>query len=442
MFLMLNKKRPLRRATLSASALLGAFAVSAVALSGVFGPNQALAEDSPYYPATSNDSLNETLPVRERPRPEYDPLGVLAGPYIFYPSLEVGVEYDSNIFSTPNATDDGAFVVSPTLIAKSQFTRHMLNFEAGLDHRFYFENSSEDRTDAYARLDGRVDVRSDLSIATEAGAAYLHEDRSSSSIPGAAAEPPAYKLYDANAVVTKIFNRLRLASGAAIEYYDYDDVDAIGGGKIDQDFRDGLIYRIISDATYQFSPGYSAFLRSEANWRHFEDTPTTNRDSQGFNILAGLEMDLTRIVRGRVGAGYFWQDYDAANLRTIDGWSYLIGLEWMPTPLFTVNLLGESKVAETTIVGASGRVDRSLALVVDYEFRRNVIISPYAKYTHQSFEGSTREDDLFEVGVDVDYLINRHLSASFEYDYENRSSDVAAVDFDSHRVGVFMKVQY
>ena len=62
----------------------------------------------------------------------YDPLGIRAGPFLIYPSLNVSEAYNDNVFATDNDTDDDFItLISPQLRAESNFSRHSLNFTAG-----------------------------------------------------------------------------------------------------------------------------------------------------------------------------------------------------------------------------------------------------------------------------------------------------------------------
>jgi hypothetical protein len=393
--------------------------------------------------AYSQDVVSyEEQTVRERSRPEYDPLGIGVGPWMVYSSILAGVAYDSNVFKTPNPTDDFVFLLAPEINAQSQFSRHKLDFKFNVNNYTYADNSSENRTDVLGRLDGRIDILSDLAVNFELGGAYLHEDRGSSNTPGAAADPVAYSLFDANADIVKTFNRLRITTGASVERYNYHDVDAIGGGKIDQDFRDGLIYQIIGDAAFQFSPGYAVFATVEGNWRDFDSVGVNNRDSQGYRVYGGLEMELTRLVSGRFGAGVLGQNYDNALFTDIHGYTYKANITWTPTALMTVTLQGDRVVSETSLAGVSGRIDSTLELIVDYEVLRNVILSPSVGFALEEFEGSPREDKTYSAGVKVDYLVNRYLAVGASYDFATKDSNVAGVDYDRHVVAATIRAQF
>ena len=80
-----------------------------------------------------------------------------------------------------------------------------------------------------------------------------------------------------------------------------DDVAMIGGGTIDQDFRDRDQQTYFAEAKFVFSPGYSAVLYGEyqdsdydfdASDPGFDPLFDVNRDSEGYKVEAGLDLDV------------------------------------------------------------------------------------------------------------------------------------------------------
>src|SRR3546814_9046932 len=58
-------------------------------------------------PAVAQDpNRQEDLPVRERQRPELDPVGLRQGNVFFYPSIGVAEAYVSNVFATEKDEKD------------------------------------------------------------------------------------------------------------------------------------------------------------------------------------------------------------------------------------------------------------------------------------------------------------------------------------------------
>jgi len=79
---------------------------------------------------------------------------------------------------------------------------------------------------------------------------------------------------------------------------------------------------------------------------------------------------------------------------------------------------------------------------VEHELRRNVLLSADASYTKQSFELTTREDDLINFGVGARYLLNPNVNVNVGYKYSYRDTTQQGQDYSRHAVMVNVKAQW
>jgi hypothetical protein len=383
------------------------------------------------------------LPVGERQRPGFDPAGVRLGGFLFYPSLVAAPFYDSNLFASPaDPVSDSGVVFSPRLSAESQFGRHGLNVEIGADRHRYRRQRTEDRTDLFAHADGRLDVSRDMVALATLDAALRHEDRGSPDSPALAAEPVPVGRLGGTATVNRTFNRLGLSLGTGVAWLDYEDVPRIGGGTLDQDFRDHVVYSLGGRASYAWSPGHRIFADLRGNWRRYRNPGPAPRDSQGFTALTGLEFALTTLLHGEVGLGYFRQDYNSRAIGAVEGPSYLASLIWNATPLMTLTLSGERQVQDATGLGAAARVESGFQAVLDYELLRNLIITPSLRFAHEDYAGLARTDRVIESGLKLQYLVNRFFAVGGKYLFTNRDSNLAGFDYDRHQASLHATAQF
>lgn len=414
------------------------FTVLAVVLCTGFGTASA-AQDA------GAEATVSQMTVKNRKRDGFDPVGVRVGSYFLYPFATTGVLYDDNVFSVNLGEEtDTIWTSTGGLLLQSDWGRHLLDFEFGVSNFVHAEFSDEDHTDFYGKAIGRIDVSRDFNIGVNAGAARLTEPRGSSDSPTSAAEPTQYTKIDASVSFNKQFNRIGLQVGGAVQDLDYDDVDAIGGGKIDQDVRDGQIYTAVLKTSYEFSPGYRAFALVEGNWREFGDNSlaTLRRNSDGIETRGGVEFEISRVMSGTISAGYLRQEYDAAVFDPVEGVAAEANILWNPTMLMTVELNAKRRVSETTFSTASGHLDTLLSAKVDYEILRNLIGSANVSYIKEEYEGVKREDDTLSTGVSLEYLINRNMSAQAYYVFTTKDSTISNFNYDKNQVGGSVKVQF
>lgn len=393
------------------------------------------------------------IPVSDRPRPDFDPIGYRLGSIFFYPRLTAGLQFDSNVYASPrNSRADVALVFSPQLIIRSDPLRFSLNPDApwlnyspnpspsafelklGADVYRFREETSENRVDANARFRARKEFGHDLTFDTNLEAARKHEIRGESSSPANAAEPVPYTDLKAEAALTKTFNRFGVQIGAGARRLDYENVDALGGGVLDQSSRSGSIFTGFVRPFYEFSPGYRAFVRAQVNTRNYDGMGDLNRDSHGYDLRGGVDFAITPLIWGTIGVGYLSQSYDNPRIAQVDGPSFLAKVTWLATALTTVTFSAERAIAETVAPGFEGQIETSFTARVDHELLRNLVVYSEAKFVRENFLGAVRKDNFLKLSAGADYLMNRAIRLGLRYDYIDRDSTLPAFTFDQHVV--------
>ena len=118
---------------------------------------------------------------------------------------------------------------------------------------------------------------------------------------------------------------------------------------------------------------------------------------KGYRALTGITVGLSNLVTGEFGAGYVQQRFDDPSIGTIDGPSYRARLTWRPTRLLDVHFNAEQIVTQTSDTSATGVLANAVQLGLDYELRRNVIVSLAGGYENDKFFGQLRKDNVITV---------------------------------------------
>jgi hypothetical protein len=394
--------------------------------------------------AAQADEQDTRGSVTSRPRPAYDAVGVHAGGFTVFPSATVSEKYDDNIYATDtNTTDDFITALGAAVDVNSNWSRHALNFTSGVTQYIYADNSDENRLDWNVGVDGRLDVTRDTQVAANMSYSQLHEDRGDPNSPAAAVEPTEYTLFDAGGSVSQHFNRLLVKVNGGYSNYNYDDVLSTAGTVIDQDDRDRVEYVEGLRLGYDVSPDTNVYVEGTLNQRNYDTSPLpTNRDSDGYSVVAGSEFRLSNLAQGSIYGGYQSQSYDDSALYpSVDGLRYGADVEWYATALTTVTFTADSSIQETTTGGASGFLSQSVGVRVDHELLRNVLLNGSLGYTDDDYTGISRTDDTVRAGLGLKYLLNRNLSLGLGYDYTDKDSDAAGNDYTRNVVGVTLTGQ-
>ncbi len=392
--------------------------------------------------------------VTSRSRPELKALGGRVGTFLVFPSLGVREEYNDNIFATDDGEKSDLITrIQPGLRIDSDWANHALSLQGSGDIGRYIDNGDENFEDFQVGLSGRVDVQRSTNVRGRLRYQKSHEERGSpDDVNGA--EPTEYDVFSANVRGLHNFGRINLTLGGSYRSLDFDDVPTSTGVIINNDDRDRDIFEGSLRVAYEIVPEYEAYIRGAYNFRDYDSdagdpppTPGLDRDSDGFDIVAGVEVDFGGLVFGDFFAGYKSQNYVNSRLDTVDQPTAGAEIIWNVTPLTTIIGSIERDIAETTFVDSSGRPSSGRFLTTgrlsaDHELLRNLLIGVDAGVTHDDFEGTDRTDLLYVAGIDATYMMNRYLYISGGYTFRMRDADVSTEDYTENVFMIRLRAQY
>lgn len=386
-------------------------------------------------PGTSwSQAPSPNVPVTERPRPEYDPLGVRAGTFLIFPSITVSETYNDNVFATPDdETDDFITLLQPRVALESNFPRHALGLTLGSDIALYASESDENFEDFFLTGNGRLDITRQSALRGDVIAGRFHQSRDDVEDEGGD-ELTNYYQYGGGLAFTQAFNRLNFRLSGRGVRTDYEDID-------DRDQND---YDVLLRTGFLVSPRFNAFVEGRYNIQDRDvalDRGGFDRDSHGWEARVGTEVDITAVLFGEAFVGFRQQYFDDDAFDDADGISFGVDLTWNPTTLTTVGLSGGSDFEPTTQDAASANFRSAVELRVDHELLRNVIVGAFAGYERDEFEGIDRIDDTFNVGAQATYLLNRYLSVQGRYQFSDRSSDLDDEEFTRNLITIGLTAQ-
>jgi hypothetical protein len=430
------------KARLFACAALAALALASPAKAqtppeNVVGPQQPFGFDR---------GRNES--VANRVRPDFDPIGLRFGGIVVRPSLTAEAERDSNIFyQSANEQDDVVLYLRPRLLAETDWSRHRLYAEIGADDLKYQDKDSEDRTDVFARGEGRLDIVRGAYLTIGGRQERLTERRGAPDSPDAAAKPGRFEVRAAYLSGVHEINRMRVSLRLDRENLNYKDVPLLGGGVVDQDQRDHSTTTATGRFEYALSPDTAIVLQAAANQREYELHPPRSdfdRDSEGAAYLIGFNTDLTNLIRGELIVGWLYQDYDDPALETAKGAALEANIDYFATPITTIGLRASRRVEETLTLLASSYVATDAELRIDHELRRNIVLSAGVGGLKRDFQGMTRDDEVLHADAGARILLNRRmeLGARWRYERQDSSGPQADPDYDVNRFALSATLRF
>jgi len=377
--------------------------------------------------------------VTTRQRPEVIPLGMRVGTFLLFPKLSVTESYDDNIFRTESdEKSDFITVVKPEFNLRSDWNNHAFNLRGDASFGRFLRREKENYENFNVDVDGRYDITRNILVFGFLGYSQLSEDRGSPDDVGGV-DPTEYDVRRGSVRYFHRLNRVSFRLDAAAQKYDFDDVATGLATRANNDDRDRLQTQVALRAGYEIVPEYEAFVRGTVNNRAYStqvDDSGFSRDSQGYEMVAGVAVDLTGITFGDVFVGYREQWFDDDNLSTIEGITAGANITWNVTPLTTLHGGVVRRVEETTTAGSGGYFATRYSVSADHELLRNLLLNASVALTGNDYQQIDREDWTYEAGLSARYLMNRNFYATVGYQYTQRERNAALGDDADYKQNV------
>ncbi|MFW2831108.1 outer membrane beta-barrel protein [Sphingomonas sp. ID0503] len=365
--------------------------------------------------------------VADRPRPDYDALGIRAGGFMLYPRVEAGIGGSDNVYlSEGKKTGDLYGIVSPSLRAQSNWSRHSLSASAAGGFRRFFDETPRNEDTWRGSVRTRLDIGTAMTLSVEGQAGRVFETPFSGEVDANIAALSKYDYATASVRGQYSLGRTRLSLGYTRDDYSFRPIKFTDGTRFSQASRDRTIDNVTGQVDFALSP--SASVYAKLNYENITyDVPLAagipKRSSQGYRAIGGLSVDLASFLRGTIGLGYTVRDFKSEAYDAVRGLSAEAEVEYFYSDLTTVTLRASRKIEDATLFSNSAFFDTRGGVRVDHELLRNLILNLGGEYSHQSYKGVDRTNDIYRISGGGKYLVSRSAFLSAAGTYSNRKSE-------------------
>ncbi|MDE2006366.1 MAG: outer membrane beta-barrel protein [Rhodospirillales bacterium] len=346
--------------------------------------------------------------VRSRARPEYAPRGVPLGLIMAHPSLDLGIGYDTD--PAGQGRGPGSLVVStaPSLSLGAAWEQDRAGLVLGAEDRRYPALPALGRTDWTAAAGIALGFGRDR-LRLRASERALHEDGDTiGALP--TDHPLPYRVSAALASYRFAAARLSITPEIGVASWRY-GAASLGGVAISERDRDRDIGRAGVTARYALDPGlgFVIVLRDTAT-RYVAPAPgAPSRNSDAIAALAGLEDAADPMLRLRLLVGYERRAFAAAAYGIHQSPIAEAQAIWQPDGMTTVTATLSRRIEDAAAEGVSGYAETALALRLDREARRNLIVSLALGGAHAEFTGGAGREQAGHLGASATWLLNRRM---------------------------------
>lgn len=384
--------------------------------------------------------------VSDRDRKLFSPDGVRAGSFLVLPSIGTTVVFDDNVYlSNQNRKADIRTELTPELRIISQWPRHAFDLSLGGKIVGYMDRPDLDHADGFAKARAALHFDHAHTLSVGISTRLDHEDRLDPFTPVGGQSLVEVMRNKASIGLTRDAGRLYGTVSLTGESAAYKDTGPAGGG-VDQSARDMQTLTGEVKVGYRFSPGFELVgkLRGLRQWNRGDGT--TSFDGTGYEVLAGLQMETSPLLRWHLLGGYGGRDYDQAGLASQKSWLAEAQVQWLPLPLLTVYGTARRSFSDTAGFGVGGAltggiVETSGKIRLEYEAWHNIVLNAQAEYKDLDYADG-RHDRVAAARIGVDWYASHNWLFNISYEHLVRDSNQAVNDLTRNMVSVSAKLRF
>ena len=414
------------------------------------GPDADAFERPPagYDPSVFNAEIAPLLDRRTAALFRFEPWqqrGIRIGSFIVLPSVDIGAAGVSNIFRTKPASADSAFDLRPTLVLRSDWRRHALEFRATGGLSYFDKFPAEDDRAWSVEARGRLDITKLTQLTAFTLHDVLQESRGTLAqrLSGGARADVTTNQTGVN--FSQRFNRLTIDLRGTLLQRDFAEVAAPDGTITSNRDRNLSAQEGAVRATWAFKPTLLAFAETALNQRRFDAASPLDgisRNSTGERYRVGVGFGNTSTtLRGEASVGWGQQTPDDQRLTAINGVLLDANLAWRIDGLNAMLLRASTETIETTLAGSDGGFQRRGSIEWRHAFLRPLIGTAGVTYAATDYQGVAVSENLAEYALGLEYYFGPQALVYGRVAHSNYriSTGVGNWDADEVRVGVRLR---
>jgi len=367
-----------------------------------------------------------------------EPTNLQAGPFSFTPTLDLEAYYTDNLWLTQsNEKDTWVGVLIPRLQTWLQEGVNTYSLTFGLEDSTYENSSDDDFTDYLTTFDLHHEINARNVVNAMAEYYDGHEDRGTGLIEGdlsfVTEKPVEYTRTTVGGDYTyggkSAKGRVMLA--AKTDDYEYDN------------YRDFTRYRDYTRNTlggtffWKIAPRTDALIEATGMNNDYDEAdptdPAGTLTSDEMNYLLGVEWDATAKTSGHVKLGMYDRQYDSGARQDEDGFTWEVGVTWLPRTYSALDLKTRRFTQETNGLGNAINTEE-YSLDWNHNWNQRASTNLRVLYYTEDYQGASREDDNYAAEARYDYEYRRWLDFGAGYRYEDRDSDVNSFSYTANIV--------
>lgn len=370
-----------------------------------------------------------------------DAQGLQVGSYVtITPTLSARIEYDDNIFQTPN-NEESDFItrVRPGLDIQIGVGAGRGGFRASYTPEFgIFSSNTDDSVVNHDLQFGYLRDGAFFDFDVHGGFRRGHDSRGegpSSGLGNLATvvfdEPPKYDEWNYGLSLGNETRSARTRMQFSYDHYDleYQNFRALTAARDRErdDFGLELGYRTTARTYFILTGRFSEI--------DYDFVPVNGRnlDSDEYNYQLGFTWELTAATEGRMTIGRQQKKFDDPARKNLSATAWDVAVAWSPRTYSTFELSTGRSFRETDNVGSS-IIASDISLSWRHAWSDRLATTSSFSFINDEFQDTARDDDFYRFSMQFDYDFRRWLGLGLGWSYSTRDSNIDNADFDRNVV--------
>jgi hypothetical protein len=372
---------------------------------------------------------------------DYAADGIQLGSFTVSPKVEIGAQYDDNVFRTKHdRKDDISYHIAPSLSIIGDFDTVTVSLGASADFGRFVQYSGENYE----------------SFTTSAGLSYAISDDWNWSVAGtmghglqrrgldtddSSNKASTYWFYTAESSLTYQGDPFAFRFSPVYRRYNFND-----SGGVNNDDRDRQEYELGGRFAYKVGANTSVFFDPTYIWVRYDsrlDDFGHNRNSNGYDLRVGAGYDVSELLYIEAGIGYFHRNFQDHAFKSESGISALARLYWNPTDTLSVEAAVSRGVTESdafvnSSINSGTAVTTGAQLRVGWLAADNILFDTGVSWYNFDYNVLSRKDNFYLFDIGGKYYLNRNIYTGLRYFYERRTSSDSSLEYSDNRVMIFI----
>ncbi len=357
--------------------------------------------------------------------------GLRIGPgFILKPQAAIDFTYDSNIYNLDIAKRSDQLVsIRPRLVLQSDFSRHMLQLQAGADLRRYFKTSDENSESFDASALAKLELGQRIDVIAQAGYLRGIEARGTAGDQFTTDSPVVYHQKNAKLGIARSGPRFGVSVTGQVVRTDY-GTTAFAGVPIGLGFRDVTVWSGVARTDFGLSPRTKLFAEAGLNKVDYSAPGVPSRNSDGFALLGGVHYEVSSLVDLEVAAGFIRQNFKNPLFSKVSGLNYRLAGTWTPRPTWKLTAVADRAVEHSPLANVPAIVKNSFRLTAQNALSDRLLAEAEAGRYVENYSASPRQDRRWYAQGSLHYRLINQVGIVGALGYRKQDGGAAGRSYD------------